>query len=184
MMKYNPAIRKNIYRRKSIRLKGWDYSKEGLYFITICTKNKECLFGSVQNGTMELNEIGWIADQYWKEIPKHYHHVKLHEFILMPNHLHGIIQIVSQYNADDDYNAPQTRKFGNPIPGSISTIINQYKSSVKRWCNQNGYENFKWQSRFHDHIIGSTEEFNRIERYIRNNPMNWHNDEMYTSGRP
>lgn len=200
-MSYNPEI----HKRKSIRLKGYDYSQEGLYFITICVKDRECLFGKIENGEMILNELGNIADNFWMEIPKHYPQIELHEYVVMPNHLHGVIEIITTDNAtggvvgtrhgvslpDTTDNTVGTshgmslqhqshdRKFGKPITGSISTIINQYKSSVKRWCNKNGHEYFQWQSRFHDHIIRSADDYLKISNYIVNNPAKWQEDKFY-----
>lgn len=87
-------------QRKSIRLKGYDYSKSGLYFITICVQNRKHLFGTIENGKMKLNDAGQIANQCWNEIPMHFPNVILHEYIVMPNHIHGIIQLT--------HNAPQS----------------------------------------------------------------------------
>ena len=86
-MTYNP----NIHHRKSIRLKGYDYTQAGLYFITICCQNRECLFGNIINGEMILNDAGNIANECWLAIPNHFPNVVLHEFVIMPNHIHGII---------------------------------------------------------------------------------------------
>jgi len=90
MNRYNP----NIHHRKSIRLKGYDYSKAGLYFITICTHNRQCLFGDIVDGKMILNEAGKIADACWQDIPNHFPNAILHEYIVMPNHVHGIIELM------------------------------------------------------------------------------------------
>lgn len=95
-MKYNPEI----HHRESIRLKGYDYSKEGLYFITICTQNRECLFGEIINGKMILNNAGKMIEEIWFQIPKFYEGFVLHEFVIMPNHMHGIIEIIKNVGAD------------------------------------------------------------------------------------
>jgi len=195
-MPYNPEI----HKRHSIRLKGYDYTKEGLYFITICIKNRECLLGIIENGEMELNEIGIIANQFWIEIPNHYPQVKLHEHIVMPNHLHGIIEIVGNdvgichgkslrdttnntvgtcHGMSQPQTQPHQRQFAKPISGSVSTIINQYKSAIKRWCNKNNFECFQWQSRFHDHIIRNEQSYQTIANYIMNNPAKWQEDKFY-----
>jgi putative transposase len=200
-MTYNPKI----HNRKSIRLQGYDYSRAGLYFISFCVKARACLFGKIENGVMTLNELGNIANDFWLEIPKHYPQVELHEHVVMPNHIHGIIEItgaqtptpvgtrhgvsemggrkgtshgMSQLDSQQNGMSQQQRKYGKPIPGSVSTIINQYKSSVKRWCNKNNHEYFQWQSRFHDHIIRSAEEYQRISNYIINNPAKWTEDKF------
>ena len=209
-MGFNP----NIHHRKSYRLKGYDYSQEGLYFLTICTKDREYFFGRIEivgglpvgtSHVMSLNDVGKIADECWLEIPKHFPNAILHEHIVMPNHVHGIIEltaivgtshvmsphvvsppndadisgtrhVVSLHNATQQ---PQQNKFSKPISGSVSVIIQQFKSSVKRSCNKNGNENFQWQSRFHDHIIRNNESYQRIADYILNNPSKWQDDKFY-----
>jgi REP element-mobilizing transposase RayT len=93
--KYNP----DIHHRRSIRLKGYDYSRNGLYFITICTHDSECLFGEIRSGEMILSHIGVIADVFWHEIKSHTKNVELHEFVVMPNHIHGIIEILPHVGA-------------------------------------------------------------------------------------
>ncbi len=216
-------------QRKSIRLKGYDYSTAGLYFITLCVHDRECCFGTIENGEMILNAIGKIANIYLNEIPKHYPHVEMGEFIVMPNHVHCILKLndndnvgtrhgVSDNNNDAGNNdvrprhgvalpnnmdnpvgtchgmspqqpppqqpsLPSVNQFGKPVSGSVSVIINQYKSSVKRWCNKNGHEYFKWQSRFHDHIIRNHQSYVNISEYIINNPAKWGDDKFYTPTR-
>lgn len=179
--------------RKNIRLKGYDYSSKGLYFITICTKDRHHYFGETDNQKFEYSAIGGIAYTYWHEIPKHFKNVRLGEFVIMPNHIHGIIEIAGPRHGV----APQSslespvgpshgmangmanlNQFGKTIPGSISAIIGQFKSSVTRWCNKNDF-NFAWQSRFHDHIIRNEPEYTRIEQYIINNVANWRDDKFF-----
>jgi len=84
---------KNKYTIKSARLSNYDYSQNGMYFVTICTKDKEYFFGEIKNGGMVLNDVGKMADKYWREIPVHFPFVKLDEFVVMPNHVHGIVEI-------------------------------------------------------------------------------------------
>lgn len=187
-MKYNHEI----HKRRSVRLKGYDYSRAGLYFITICVQNRKCLFGKIENvgiyQGMSLHDIGQIAHQYWLDIPNHCPRMVLHEHIIMPNHMHGIIQLTDAVAGTrhgvslPNGMTPQstnTNQFGNPVSGSVSMIINQYKSSVKRWCNKNGHEYFQWQSRFHDHIIRNQESYETIANYIINNPAKWQEDKFY-----
>jgi REP element-mobilizing transposase RayT len=200
--------------RKNIRLKGYDYSSKGLYFITICTKDREHYFGEIENQKFEYSPIGAIAYTFWNEIPNHFRNIRLGEFKIMPNHIHGIIEIgrtghglsqvrtrhgVSQQSssefpvgpphgvADGMPNGPShgtadrisnKNEFGKTIPGSVSVIIGQFKSSVTRWCNENDF-NFAWQSRFHDHIIRNESEYYRIEQYIINNVANWRDDKFF-----
>jgi REP element-mobilizing transposase RayT len=174
---------KNRYRIKSARLAGYDYRNEGLYFVTICTKNKFHYFGEIENGNLLLNEIGLITHRYWAEISQHFKHVSLDEFVIMPFHMHGIICIEEKREIDrpsvETYNykslqTPKNQHFQNlSAPAkSLSTIIMAFKSSVtieSRKINPN----FEWQSRFYDHIIRDVQSLDRIRNYILNNPANW-----------
>lgn len=165
---------KDKYRIKSTRLQDWNYSSEGFYFITICTHKRIPYFGEIVGGEIKLSEIGVVVKQYWNEIPMHYKNISLDKFTIMPNHIHGIIII--------NYNMPvetchgmslPTNAFSKPIPGSISMIICQYKSAVKRYCNKNNHPNFRWQPRFYESIIRNEKQLNIVRNYIVNNPMNW-----------
>src|SRR5574344_842084 len=98
-MDYNP----NIHHRRSIRLRGYDYSQSGLYFITICTNNRECLFGHIASGEMHLNDAGKIANECWSNIPNHFPNARLHQYIIMPNHIHGIIELVETTVGANNY---------------------------------------------------------------------------------
>lgn len=173
--------------RKSARLTGWNYSSEGVYFITICCYNRQSLLGRICDNEIILSEIGLIATQFWKEIPNHFVHVRLDEFIVMPNHIHGIIildyslagsrhDMTLKSNNGSYHNIDQ---FSKPIKNSVSVIINQYKSSVKRWCNKNGLDYFRWQSRFYDQILHNENSIDIIREYIYNNPKKWIEDELY-----
>jgi REP element-mobilizing transposase RayT len=191
MNNYNP----NIHHRHTIRLKGYDYSQAGLYFITICVKDRECLFGEIIDDKMIFNDAGKIADKCWLEIPIHFPNTVLHEHIVMPNHVHGIIELQRHDPVrtshvmsvpNDILNPIGTRhvvslrnQFSKPIPGSVSVIIQQYKSSVKRFCNKNDYSYFRWQSRFYEHIIRNGQSYEQIADYIINNPKNWKGDKFY-----
>jgi len=253
-----------VYReRKNIRLKNHDYSSEGIYFITICCLERKLFFGKIENETMHLSDIGRIASQYWMEIPIHFPHVRLDEYVIMPNHLHGILildysmvgtchgmslrsphddyvgsrhgvalsstnddtieppNIVALPSTNDDTIKPRNivvqpttnndaieprnivaqpttngdaikscnillqplgnnkNQFSKPIKNSVSVIVNQFKSSVKRWCNKNGYNEFEWQSRFYDHIVYDEYSIQNIRAYIKNNPSNWKDDELF-----
>jgi len=172
----------NKYRTTSIRLPGWDYSSPWWYYVTIAAKNHAHFFGKVISGKMELNEIGMIADNYWKDIPKHYPKVELDYFVVMPNHLHGIKIITERVKiGPDDIGDVDTRHgvhlneniFGKPISNSLSMIINHYKGAVKHLCNQKKLVEFKWQPKFYDRIIRNEKELFAIRKYIADNPIRW-----------
>jgi REP element-mobilizing transposase RayT len=137
----------NIHHRHSIRLKGYDYSQAGLYFITICTKDRECLFGEIVDGKMILNDSGKIADECWLEIPKHFPNTVLHEHIVMPNHVHGIIELIKigSPNVGVQNFQPQRNEFQKIIPHSIGSIVRGFKTGVTKWFRNNsvGVQNFE-----------------------------------------
>ena len=122
-MKYNP----DMHHRKSIRLKGYDYSQEGAYFVTICTQNRKCMFGEIKNGKMILNDGGAIVKKYWNEIPKHYPIVILDEFVVMPNHVHGMI-IINRDNVGANYYSPKNVGVNDYLPKNVGTNDNSPKN--------------------------------------------------------
>ena len=182
----------NKYRIASARLKDWDYGSNGIYFVTPCTQHREHYFGEIVDGKMMLNEIGELAQNFWLEIPNHFPFVKLHAFVIMPNHMHGIIEINkvetiklgigNDYtNTDNNTKMPKFDVSTNKHwkPGVLGVIINQYK----RICTINARKinpQFTWQTRFHDHIVRDFDEYHRIEYYIQNNPRQWKNDVFYS----
>ncbi|MEA5510613.1 transposase [Crocosphaera sp. UHCC 0190] len=180
----------NQYRTKSIRLPNRDYTQNGWYFVTICTYKKINYFGDIINTKMQRSPIGDIAQQYWVEIPQHHQNIFIDTFIIMPNHIHGIIiienpksrcrdvagNVSTQTMINDEYNLPKVMSQISPKAGSLSTIIRSYKSAVTRWCGQNKYNNFAWQPRFYDHIIRNDGSLERIREYIINNPIKWEED--------
>ena len=181
---FNPDLYQGKYRIKSTRLKNWDYSGDGWYFITICTKNMVNYFGDVRDFIMGLSDIGCIAHEEWVKTGELRKNVILDEFVVMPNHVHGIV-IIDNPNSlpEPRRDAPRRvstneclNKFGPLIPNSLSSIINQFKGAVKRWCNKNGYPNFQWQPRFYDHIIEYDKELFEIREYIYYNPQMWERD--------
>ncbi|NQT50120.1 transposase [Candidatus Kuenenbacteria bacterium] len=195
----------NKYRIKSIRRKNWNYAWPGYYFVTICVKGSEHVFGEVVDGKMIFNELGNIANQCWLEIPEHFPHVNLNGHQIMPNHVHGNLWIGKLPHAPQNPHAPQevaTRhgaslplvgrhdtkqhtnkndnhfenRFGPLIKKSLSSIINQYKGTVKRWANNNDHKMFKWQARFYDTIVPDQKALDNIRKYIKSNPEKWERD--------
>lgn len=156
------------HHRRSIRLKEYDYSRSGNYYVTICTQDREKLFGEIDEAIIRLNEAGQMIDQEWNQIPKRYRCVILDKYVIMPNHLHGILQILSEEN---DGNT------SFEIIGAFKSITtNGYINCVK----QNNWPPFRkrlWQLRYHDRIIRDEDELNRIRKYIIENPLNWAEDE-------
>ncbi|MBU1131369.1 transposase [Patescibacteria group bacterium] len=179
---YNPQI----HHRRSIRLPNYDYSQPGYYFITICTKNRDCLLGVTKNNKIELSPIGEIAKQCWLDIPKHYPHTRLDEYIIMPNHVHGIILAEFNNVAGAHVGAIHELPLRVPLPHTkifrrrmlIPKIIGRFKMNsakiINQLCNTQGIP--FWQRNYYEHIIRNKESLYRIRQYIKNNPKNWIND--------
>lgn len=178
----------NKYRIPSDRLPNWDYSWPGIYFITICTHNRTHYFGEIENDNMFYSPVGAIANVLWYEIKNHTKNVKLGEFVVMPNHIHGILILndvetlhaTSLLRATSPPHATKNEQMAkiSPKPNSISTIVRSYKSAVTKHANRLGLD-FVWQNRFHDHIIRDIVSYENISNYIANNPLNWQDDKFY-----
>jgi putative transposase len=191
---------KGKFRIDTARAKWWDYKNEGDYFITICTKNREHLFGYVKDGEMILNEYGKIVSNCWYDLPNHYSNIILDEFQIMPNHIHCIVGVD---NSNSDSNSDSVETGFKPVctaaddpvctaandPADnldnkeknihgVFEFIRALKTFSSRRINEmrdsKGVSN--WQQRFHDHIIRDEMEYNRIKNYIINNPKNWNED--------
>ena len=160
------------FRRRSIRLRGYDYSRSGAYFVSIVTSQRQCLFGVGADGGVNLTELGFISDECWRAIPEHFPFVELGAFVVMPNHVHGIITI----RKGTEWRAPEKPRFGKPIPGSLGIIIRQYKSSVSRKIKQAFDKGSIWQRNYYERVIRDDHEFERIRRYIEANPAKWEDD--------
>jgi putative transposase len=204
----------NKYRIPSARLSNWDYSSNAAYFITICTANREHYFGMITKDEMQLSKIGEFANECWMKIPDHFPFFHLDAFVIMPNHIHGIVLIDKPYSIgsivetghnpivetghalslqEREHKQEQEQKqppksisktphfrFRNQGKNTVSAMVGSFKSAVTKWCNENKFP-FKWQSRFHDHIIRDKDEFRRIKNYIHSNPANWKEDKFYSA---
>ena len=160
------------YKRKSIRLKDYDYSQSGAYFVTICTKNRECLFGEVVGEIAELSWVGNIAHKVWCKIPEHFNNVELYEFVVMPNHLHGIIFVANNVGAT--LVVAQNNRAGTSPAPTLGKIIGSFKSLCIHECIKNQLNVSKlWQRNYYEHIIRNDKELNRIREYIYYNPLKW-----------
>ena len=182
--KQTSELFQNRYRIKSTRLPRWDYSQKGFYFVTICTRKNKHHFGKVKAGKMQLSKTGRIVQEAWLQTPRIRNYCKLDEWIIMPNHLHGIINLENVDSNRRDV-APQRLYKGknsrmskiSPKQNSLPAIIRSFKSSCTRRINKRfPYSSFAWLPRYYDHIIRIDEEADRIREYIRNNPLKWEVD--------
>jgi REP element-mobilizing transposase RayT len=178
-----------FYKRKSIRLKGYDYSNPGAYFITICVKEKQHMFGEVVNGKVHLNGPGEIVKREWLKTFAIRKNLGLDEYVIMPNHFHGIMIIKCRgtvrraptgvHYADTTLQrAPTAEQFGKPVSCSLPTVVRLFKSAVTKHINEirSFPKSVVWQRNYYEHVIRNEFELNSIKEYIQNNPMKWHLD--------
>jgi REP element-mobilizing transposase RayT len=174
------------HHRHSIRIQEFDYSSNGCYFITICTKNNEHHFGKIQNGKIILSDVGEIVYDEWIKTKQIRENIDLDLFAIMPNHFHGIVIIyctgvgacrgVGACGVRAYCNTPlRQRGFQSPS-NNLGAIVRSFKSSVKRRCNQNGLEHFEWQRNYYEHVVRNENDLARIREYIVNNPLKWELD--------
>jgi len=172
--KYDPAI----HHRRSIRLQGYDYSQGGAYFVTLCAQDRECLFGEIVNGEMLLNDAGRIVANSWEWLAEQYDHVSLDEYVVMPNHAHGIIVITDDCRGGSRTAPTRTAPTGKRKP--IGRLIGAFKTvSTKRINELRENAGTKlWQRNYWEHIVRNEPELNRIREYIHNNPAQWEDDSL------
>jgi len=182
------------YKTASSKLNNWNYSTPGKYFITICAYKKNNFFGKIENNKIRLKEIGLVAKSNWLEITRHFDNVKLDEFVIMPNHVHGIIEIIKPWNShvetrncaslhnDSKRNIVSSqidfKKMNNKSNQLVPKIIRIYKGSVQKYANDNKIF-FGWQPRYFDEVIFDDKRYFQIKNYIKNNPDNWIKDKLF-----
>jgi putative transposase len=178
-VKYDPEK----HKRRSIRLKGHDYVVAGTYFITLCTYQRECLFGKIADGVMQLNPLGEIVENCWNQIPQHFPNAQSKDFVVMPNHFHGILMVLQ-----DDHDrrgmavpCPYMGEFGKPVAGSLPTMIGSLKSAIAKRINihRNALGTPVWQRNYYEHIIRNDLSLQTIQTYIRHNPQSWQTDRLH-----
>jgi REP element-mobilizing transposase RayT len=171
---------RHSYHRHSIRLKGYDYSRPGAYFVTLVCSGYKCLFGNIFDQEMQLNDIGKLAQKCWLKIPDHFPGTEVEPFVIMPNHMHGVITIFTDDRRGTIYRAPTLEEFSQPVAGSIPTIIRTYKAGVSRQVKRElGMVNI-WQRNYYEHVIRNEIEISDIAGYILTNPESWAHDPKYT----
>jgi putative transposase len=169
--------------RKSARMKDFDYSQAGAYFVTICTQNKVCLFGDVTDGKMVLNDAGRMVEKWYRELPKKFKDIAIDEYIIMPNHIHFIIVNTGSVGADLCV-CPRNTNAGEHAGSPLRKIVqwfktmttNEYMRNVQRneWQPFNGK---LWQRNYYEHVIRNDGDMNQIREYVAQNPMKWELDE-------
>jgi REP element-mobilizing transposase RayT len=157
-------------QRKPNRLKNYDYSQNGYYFVTVCTYGRQGWFGNISNGMMELNRNGGIVENQWQWLAKQYPYVELDTYVIMPNHFHGIIGINVGNGRKIDVGGGRDRlQKIKPLP----ELIGAFKTTSSKLIHCNGVTEFYWQRSFYDHVIRCESALGRIREYIVNNPKQW-----------
>jgi putative transposase len=188
-MKYDPKK----HHRRSIRLKSYDYTQMGVYFITVVTKDRECLFGEVTDGETRLNDAGKAIERWWVELNRKFTMVETDQFVVMPNHFHGIIAIADVRVGADLRVGPASNRngangragahIGAPLRASIPWMVQWFKTMTTneyiRGVKQLGWTGFRgqlWQRNYYEHVIRTQESLDRIRQYIVENPAKWECD--------
>ena len=164
-------------QRRSIRLKGYDYSNPGAYFVTVCEKKRSCIFGEVIDGEMRLSEYGRVVREYWEWLGQRYPYVNLNQWIVMPNHIHGIIVILSNKDVTcrgGSRTALTTRKPLGRLIGAFKTISTKHINQLRGTSGES-----LWQRNYYEHIIRNMDELDRIRHYIVDNPRKWEWDKYH-----
>ena len=180
--------------RRTIRLQDYDYSQPGSYFVTICTQGRKWLFGNVIDGEMHLNTVGTIAQSIWLTLPNRFPHIELDQYVIMPNHLHGIITIVgAQLIAPaGGSGGAKADSIGRPHPAASTGAINcaptlgkmirAYKAVATSQIRSTVKADFQWQRDYYEHIVRKDGDLDHIRQYIVDNPARWTEDSLYREG--
>ena len=185
----------NLPRRRAMRLRNYDYSQPGSYFVTICVQHRKCIFGTIIDGKMRLNEIGRIVVECWNHIPQHVPSVELDEYVVMPNHMHGIITWArsphTPENTSDrrgEVTSPSLDSWesttscrGEVTSPSLSKIVAYFKYQSTKRINQhhNIFPLRIWQRNYYDHVIRDDIDLQRLRQYVQNNAMKWALDQLH-----
>ena len=166
-------------RRRSIRLKAYDYTRSGAYFVTLCAYQRRCIFGRAASEEIHLSKLGQVVLDCWKAVPEHSPGLSLDHFVVMPNHLHAILIIDDSCRGTACRAPTKAEQFGGPVRGSLPTIIRSFKAAVTKRVNAgSGTLPFRvWQRNYYEHIVRSEEELSSIREYTADNPRRWAEDE-------
>ena len=170
-----PGIQKH---RRTTRLQSYDYTRPGAYFVTVCTRNRKCFFGDITGEEMHPNEYGRIVQEQWKKTARIRSSVELDQFVIMPNHLHGIVILKESRCRDTARRVPTPEQFGKPVVGSLSTVIRSFKSAATKRINlvRRTPGARVWQPRYYEHVIRNKKDLSSIREYIITNPAKWASD--------
>ncbi len=163
------------FSRRSIRLKEYNYSQPGAYFVTICTKGQEYSFGEIINGVIELSKLGSIVRDCWLKLLIHFKFIELDEYVVLPDHLHGIINIFGDIDKGLINQTPTNHDWimTKDSQVTLGKVIRHFKAKSSKTIHDAGYPNFQWQRNYYEHIIRDEHELSEIRKYIISNPYDW-----------
>ena len=181
-MAYDPALP----RRRSLRLQAYDYAKAGAYFITIVTQDRRCLFGEIAAGEVRLNEVGRLVADTWQWLETRYPSVLMDEYVVMPNHIHGIIVMTGEGGGTGDSRIAPTQGRRGVGRKALGNLIGAFKTvAAKRLNLARGTPGRRlWQRNYYEHVVRGEEDMDRIRAYIRDNPLQWEFDVENPAPRP
>ncbi|NER38581.1 MAG: hypothetical protein F6J93_32285 [Oscillatoria sp. SIO1A7] len=167
----------NKHHRRSTRCPEYDYTSPGAYFITICADKRQFIFGEIVDGILYANACGQTVIEVWNRLPLYFRHISLDVFVVMPNHVHGILWINERLDSKPPPPWQENRRPNGTAPGSVSAIIQNFKSVSTRRVNRlRGTKGRIWQRNFYDRINRNQESLHSIRQYIINNPLSWEDD--------
>ena len=175
------TITKPFYSRRSPRLPGYDYRQSGTYFVTVCAEQMRLQFGTILDGELQLNSLGQLVSDEWKRLALARANVKLDRFVVMPNHVHGLIMIGEEEERDSRQISGAETGAVTIQASSLGAIVGQFKAAVSRRAKTEGVagDTRIWQRGYYDHIVRDERSLNEIRRYILENPAKWHDDRLF-----
>jgi REP-associated tyrosine transposase len=165
-MKYDP----NVHRRRSVRLRDYDYASAGVYFVTVCTRERLCVLGSIKDGVVVLTDQGRIVQETMLSLGNRFAGLELDAFVIMPNHVHLVVGLVGA-----QFIAPDGRSDGSRRP-ALGEVIRTFKAASTRLIRNAGNEAFGWQRSFYEHVVRNDADLRRIREYVEANPLRWDED--------
>ncbi len=165
----------NIHHRRSIRLPDYDYKQSGVYYVTLCVAGRQCLLGEISDDAMVLNTLGCVVDECWLWLQNQYPYIELDAYVVMPNHLHGVIIIMDDAGCRGGSRTAPTQ---GPEVKPLGRLIGAFKTTSTKRINKirgTSAERF-WQRNYYEHIVRNEADWNRIHQYIATNPQSWSQD--------
>jgi putative transposase len=164
--------------RRSVRLRGYDYASAGMYFVTVCARDRACVFGEVANGQVQLSELGETVNRCWVAVGDHFLEVTLDRWVIMPNHLHGILAVGGLRSSLQPVVGVRSRGACGPSPSSIGAIVGSFKAAVTKAHNdlRGRSGTTVWQRSYYEHVIRNERDLQRVRQYVEENPIRWELD--------